>query len=71
MVFAREAGGHSSGNVAIPNGVTLVVLANLPPGQTRTLAAAGGLAVTTPAEPRRLEIQVLVCQTAMGDLSLG
>ena len=47
VVFARAAGGHRSGQVTIPNGVSLVVLANLPPGQTRTLAAADGLTITT------------------------
>ena len=48
VVFAKETGGHSSGNVSIPAGVTLVVLVNLPPDQTRTLVSEGGLIIATP-----------------------
>lgn len=37
VVFKKENGTHSSGNVDVPAGVTLVVLVSLPPGVTRTL----------------------------------
>jgi len=48
VVFAKEATGRSSGSVTLPSGVTLVVLANLAPGQTVALAPAAGVSVTTP-----------------------
>jgi hypothetical protein len=47
VVFAKESGGHSAGNVTIPAGVTLVVLANLPADRARTLVGSGGLTITT------------------------
>jgi hypothetical protein len=47
VVFAKEAGAHTAGNVTIPDGVSLVVLVNLPPGQARSLVASGGLEITT------------------------
>jgi hypothetical protein len=47
VVFSKDAGGHSAGNVTIPSGVTLVVLANLPPAQARSVVGGGGLTITT------------------------
>lgn len=48
VVFSKEGEPQSSGSVNIPGGVSLVVLANLPPGQVRNLSAGGGLTITTP-----------------------
>jgi hypothetical protein len=48
VVFSKSPSGHSAGSVTIPAGVTLVVLANLPAGEARTINASGGLAITTP-----------------------
>jgi hypothetical protein len=47
VVFARESSAHSAGSVTIPDGVSLVVLVNLPAGQARSLVASGALAITT------------------------
>ena len=47
VVFARDAAGHRSGNVTIPAGVSLVVLANLAPGQRCSVSGSGGLRVTS------------------------
>jgi hypothetical protein len=47
VIFAKGANGHRAGSVSIPNGVTVVVLANLPPGQPRGLTASGGLTIST------------------------
>jgi hypothetical protein len=46
VVFSKESGGHSAGSVTIPDGVSLVILANLPPGQPRALTG-DGLTITT------------------------
>src|SRR5688572_19404919 len=47
VVFSNNEGGRSAGSVLIPASVKLVVLANLPPTQNRTLVAGGGLTITT------------------------
>ena len=47
VVFAKSAGGHSAGSVTIPDGVNLVLLANLPAGAARTLSGSGGLRITS------------------------
>lgn len=47
VVFKKENGTHTSGNVDVPAGVTLVVLASLPPGVTRTLTPTT-LTITSP-----------------------
>jgi hypothetical protein len=47
VVFAKEAGERAAGNVTIPNGVTLVVVVNLPRKANRTVTAGSGLTLTT------------------------
>jgi hypothetical protein len=47
VVFSKDAGGHRAGYVTIPAGVALVVLANLPAAEPRTLTTSGGLTITT------------------------
>jgi hypothetical protein len=47
-VFSKNASGHRSGTVTIPDGVALVILANLQPGQRYSISAGGGLSLTTP-----------------------
>ena len=48
VVFSKQAGPRATGSVTVPSGVTLIVLANLPPGEVRTLVAQGGLTIITP-----------------------
>jgi hypothetical protein len=63
VVFSAENGGRSSGNVAIPTGIKLVILSNLPPDANRTLTGSGGLTVTSP-ERRASQSGVLVVEVS-------
>jgi hypothetical protein len=47
VVFSKSGTVHSAGTVEIPAGVSLVIFANVPPGQARTLSAGGGLIINS------------------------
>ena len=47
VVFSKDPKGHSTGNVVVPAGVSLLIFVNLPPGQARNLSTTEGLAITT------------------------
>jgi hypothetical protein len=71
VVFSKEAGTHSAGNVTVPNGVKLVVLVNLPAGQTRSLVPGGGLTITASSRTASSTGVLVVAVNGSGVLQFG